>query len=152
MWWLYLRHGRGSWCSWSGNIDLDPRVKVKDFITLLEYSKKKNDKYEYRWYAWASKIVGFENMIQEYDDKTYQLYIINSSWWDDRENLDILKQNTLYQDVKDLISFYQKNLDEWLELKSKLKYDKLRVFWEINDKEMKERIQKMDGINLEVLY
>jgi hypothetical protein len=89
-------------------------------------------------------------MIEYYDDKTYQAYLIMNI--SDRELLMKLENITKYQDIKDLINFYYNRYDEYDRLKDFISVSESYKYTEDVNKEMKARIQAMDGINLDSLY
>jgi hypothetical protein len=125
------------------------KLLVLDYIKLIEYAKNTDNDLLYRIYTSITINNWYKKILLNYNDKTYQIYL---AYTIDDENilkiLDIIKNITTYQDVKNFINFYLENLNEGMKLKNQLDRGKLdrsylEKFWEKNNIKMKEMIGSM---------
>ena len=153
LFWSFLWDSRWELCYWSGNLwfSWQKLTKVEDIIKLLEHAKDINMESLYGHYVAISRKIWLEKVLKEYNDKTFQVYLVDN-YWEEKKLLNLIRENAYDNDILNLIIFSEKKLEEYIPLEKDMKLDEQRKYWYNFERQTDKMIKNMPWINHKLFF
>ncbi|MFK7779971.1 MAG: hypothetical protein QM490_02390 [Candidatus Gracilibacteria bacterium] len=119
---------------------------VEEYIKVLNFANKTDDYRMYRDTFKGVEKYGIFNLLENYNDETFQVYaIFHYNFSDDDKK--ILKKIITNKEVIELLDFLILNENENLKLKEEDKYHSSNYFWQEYESNFYKKINKSGIIN-----